>query len=237
MDLKRSVNFFDSTNHDVMKQLLMNVALAYPELNYFQGMNYIAIFLYGLFGGDLNSCFRFFCYIIERFLIPNFSARVGGLLKLVWTQDRLIELQAHKLWQTLSKADVSSAHYATPNIGTLMTCLIKSPSTKPLVPPIWDLMLGSGIFFIYEMLMYVLDVQKAHIDQIETDELLSAMQHVDSDPFAILRGSGLISTALDQCLSHLTKENLMQIDYDSQIFDQLEFFYNQAELSIVNALQ
>ena len=98
--------------------------------------------------------------------------------------------------------------YATPNIATLMTCLIKSDETKPLINLVWDMMLADGIFFIYEILIYVLDLQKAHIDQIQVDELLSTMQHVDGDPFAIIRESGLDKHALSSCLKHLSKENL-----------------------------
>ena len=49
MDLKRSVNFFDSEDHDSVKQLLLSVANKYPQLGYYQGMNYIAIYVYYFF--------------------------------------------------------------------------------------------------------------------------------------------------------------------------------------------
>ena len=122
--------------------------------------------------------------------------------------------------------------YATPNIATLMTCLIKSKETKHLVSLVWDLMLDDGIFFVFSILIYLLDLQKAHIDQIKVEDLPSTMQHVDGDPFAVIRESGLNTQALESCLKHLSKDNLSRIDYDWRVFERMEYFYKHVEQSV-----
>lgn len=226
MDLVRSVSFYDSKNHSKVKNVLLNCALEYPVNGYYQGMHYIGIFLNDFFGNE-KEAFQMLCYITETILIGNFANSSGGFLRLVWMTDRLMALHSPSLWGTLSKNDVSSVHFATANICTLLTCLVKSPDTTKLIPFIWDLMLARGVAYVYDMLLYILDVQKAHIDSVTVDQLLPAMQNVDSDPFAVLRKTGLKSDALEKCLKHLTKKNLKAVAYDHRTFHSLDRFYDR----------
>lgn len=226
MDLVRSTAFYNSKNHDKVKNVLLHCALEYPVNGYYQGMHYIGIFLYDFFENE-KEAFQMLCYITEVFLIGNFANISGGFLRLVWMTDRLMQIHSPSLWDTLVKNDVSSVHFATANICTLLTCLVKTPDTTKLIPYIWDIMLARGVTFIYDMLLYILDVQKAHIDQISMDQLLPAMQNVDSDPFAVLRKTGLQSDSLEKCLAHLTKQNLKAVAYDPRTFDSLDRFYDR----------
>jgi hypothetical protein len=226
MDLVRSVSFYNSKNHDKVKSILVNCALEYPVNGYYQGMHYIGIFLYDFFENE-KEAFQMLCYITELLLIGNFANTSGGFLRLVWMTDRLMQLHSPSLWETLQKNDVSSVHFATANICTLLTCLVKTPETTKLIPFIWDVMLARGVTFIYDILLYILDVQKAHIDQITLDQLLPAMQNVDSDPFAVLRKTGLRPDSLEKCLKHLTKENLQAVSYDPRTFHSLDRFYER----------
>lgn len=226
MDLMRSTLFYDSKNHDKVKNVLLHCALEYPVNGYYQGMHYIGIFLYDFFE-DEKEAFQMLSYITEVILIGNFANTSGGFLRLVWMTDRLMQIHSPSLWETLFKNDVSSVHFATANICTLLTCLVKTPDTTKLIPYIWDIMLARGITFIYDMLLYILDVQKAHIDQIGMDQLLPAMQNVDSDPFAVLRKTGLQPESLEKCLGHLTKENLKAVAYDPRTFYSLDRFYER----------
>ena len=226
MDLARSVSFYNSKHHDKVKAVLVNCALQYPVNGYYQGMHYIGIFVYEFLENELEA-FQLLCYITETILISNFANTSGGFLRLVWMTDRLMQLHSPRLWETLCKNDVSAVHFATANICTLLTCLVKTPETTQLVPYVWDIMLGRGVHFIYDMLLYVLDVQKAHIGQIGMDQLLPAMQNVDSDPFAVLRKTGLTSGALEKCLKHLTKVNLKAVYYESKTFNSLDRFYER----------
>lgn len=226
MDLVRSTAFYNSKNHNQVKAVLLNGALEYPINGYYQGMHYIGIFLYDFFESEVDA-FHMLCYITEVFLIGNFANASGGFLRLVWMTDRLMQIHSPHLWDTLLKNDVSSVHFATANICTLLTCLVKTPETTKLIPFIWDIMLARGVHFIYDMLLYILDVQKAHIDLISLDLLLPAMQNVDSDPFAVLRKTGLRADSLEKCLKHLTKDNLKAVLYDPKTFHSLDRFYER----------
>lgn len=235
MDLIRSVNFFDKNTHDNVKVILLNAALEYPINGYYQGMHYIGIFLQDFFRDDVKA-FHMLCYIAETLLIGNFAMASGGFLRLVWMNDHLMKFHSPTLWATLDKNEVSSLHFATANICTLLTCLIKSKETKDLVVLIWDLMLARGVHYVYDTLVYILDVQKAHIDEISLDKLLPAMQNVDSDPFAVLRTAGIKDNSLEKCLAHLTKENLEKIDYGKAAFESLDRFYQRHVKDVQNII-
>ena len=148
-------------------------------------------------------------------------------MRLIWTTDRMLEAITPSLSEKLRTAQVSAIHFATPNILTLLSALVKSKETIPLIYDIWDLMLSGGINSVYLTLIYLLDVQKAYIMNVEEDELLGAMKNVDSDPFAILRSAGLQEKVVEKCLSHLNKKNLRAIDYDRTVFSKVDAFYEK----------
>lgn len=227
MDLKRSTRFFDVADHDNIKCVLLNVALNFEAIGYFQGMNYIAIFTFDAFKKDPERTFKFIGYLAKRILIDNFSTASGGLMRLIWTTDRMLEVITPSLSEKLRTAQVSAIHFATPNILTLLSSLVKSKETTPLVYDIWDLMLAGGINSVYLTLIYLLDVQKAYIMNVEEDDLLGAMKNVDTDPFAILRSAGLQAKVIEKCFSHLNKKNLRAIDYDRKAFRKVDAFYEK----------
>ena len=227
MDLKRSVRYFDEKDHDSIKTVLLNVSYNFDKIGYYQGMNYIAIFCFEAFGKDLDKTFRFIGYLASRFLIGNFSNEAGGLMRLLWTTDRMLEATAPSLWEKMRIAKLSAMHFATPNVLTLLTCLIKEKEAVSLVYDIFDLTLAEGIEFTYHTLIYLLDVQKAYIINVDEDELMLAVKNVDSDPFAILRCAGLKDQVVEKCFSHLNKKNLRQIDYDRKVFPFLDAFYEK----------
>ena len=227
MDLKRSTRFFDVADHDDIKCLLLNVALNFEAIGYFQGMNYIAIFTFEAYKKDQEKAFKFMGYLAQRILIDNFANTSGGLMRLIWTTDRMLEAITPSLSEKLRAAQVSAIHFATPNILTLLSSLVKTKETTPLVYDIWDLMLSGGINSVYLTLIYLLDVQKAYIMNVDEDELLEAMKNVDSDPFAILRSAGLEEKVVEKCLAHLNKRNLRAIDYDRTVFRKIDAFYEK----------
>lgn len=227
MDLTRSITHFDQSLQSSIKTVLVNIAVTYPQIGYYQGMNYLAIFIFSITSNEERKSFHLLAYLTERFLIKNFGDAHGGLNRLIWTTDRLLERNTPRLWEKLKRLSVGALHFATPNLITLLTSLIKNKETIALVPLIWDLMFREGIFFIYKMVLYILDVQKAHIEQVDTDELLHAMRNVDEDPFSVIRLSGVGPGSLSSCIAHLHKDNMKAIDYCQKIFARLDSFYDQ----------
>ena len=168
MDLKRSIIFCAEDSYDILKRILLNVSLEYKDsIGYYQGMNYIAMFLMEAFG-DENKAYHFFCYISDRILTKYFANNFEGIVKLIWICDKMIQIHSPGLWAKLRHGGVSSIHFSVPNLITLFTSLIKNNEAKRHIYEIWDIMFCEGFSSIIKALIYILEVQKVHIDMIDS---------------------------------------------------------------------
>lgn len=225
MDLKRSMCFCSTDIENKLKRLLLNVSLEYKAtIGYYQGMNYIAIFLFEAFQDDLKA-YWFFCYVAERILNRYFANNFECIVQLIWICDKMIQIHSPALWNKLRQGGVSAIHFSVPNIITLFTSLIKNKESRPHIYDIWDMMLHDGLFVVVKSLIYILEIQKVHIDIVDSDELLVAMRKVESDPFSILKHSETDDTIVQGYIDHLNKNNLRRVAYDPQLFEDLKVFY------------
>jgi len=232
MDLKRSVNFFDKADYDKIKLLIMNVSLAYADsISYYQGMNYIGIFIFDAFKDEL-SAFHFFCYIAESLLLEHFSNSFQGLVRLIWINDKLMQIHSAGLWDRLRNGGVSSIHFAVPNIITLFASLVKKSDRKDFIYEIWDVMLANGLYSILKTLTFVLEMQKVFIEEIDPDLLLLAMKDVESDPFSLLAHAESEPRTIQDYMAQLNKKNMRDIKPNPKTYLNLAKFYNDVVCEI-----
>lgn len=225
MDLKRSMTFCSEEAEAKLKRMLLNVSLEYKDsIGYYQGMNYIAIFLYETFKDD-QQAYWFFCYVADRILTRYFANNFECIVQLIWICDKMIQIHSPSLWQKLRQGGVSAIHFSVPNIITLFTSLIKNKESQSHIYDIWDLMLRDGLFVVVKALIYILEIQKVHIDIIDSDELLVAMRNVESDPFSILKHSETDESIVQGYIDHLNKKNLRRVAYNPRLFEGLQLFY------------
>lgn len=225
MDLKRSITFCSEEAEAKLKRMLLNVSLEYKDsIGYYQGMNYIAIFLYETFKDD-QQAYWFFCYVADRILTRYFANNFECIVQLIWICDKMIQIHSPSLWQKLRQGGVSAIHFSVPNIITLFTSLIKNKESRSHIYDIWDLMLRDGLFVVVKALIYILEIQKVHIDIIDSDELLVAMRNVESDPFSILKHSETDESIVQGYIDHLNKKNLRRVAYNPRLFEGLQLFY------------
>ena len=191
MDLKRSMDFMEVEDKEIIRRILLNIAAEYPPLTYYQGMNYIAIFLYKAFGKDAKKAFHFLCYMADYCLIKYFGNNFQGTLKLIFVVDKLLEKVYPSIWAKLFRGHVSAIHFTIPNFITLFTSMIKSPDTLPYIYDIWDCLLGKGIPCLVNSLLLMLEVQQSQLFKIPSDQLLLVMKNVEKDPFAIVKSAGV----------------------------------------------
>lgn len=227
MDLKRSIIFCDAKFYDPLKRILLNVSLEYKDtIGYYQGMNYIALFLLEAFV-DEEKTYHFFCYIADRILNKYFSNNFEGVVKLIWVCDKMMQIHSPSLWKKLRHGGVSSIHFSVPNLITLFTSLIKNPDAKKHIYEIWDIMLCDGLTSVVKALIYILEIQKVHIDMIESEELLMAMRNVESDPFSVLKHSETDPLIIQGYMDHLSKYNLRRAAYDPRLYVELHKYYTE----------
>lgn len=223
MDLKRSMNYFQPDEFQPIKRILLNIAANFKSLTYYQGMNYIAIFLLHTFKDELKA-YCFFYYLTEAHLCPYFNKMFGGMMRLIWASDKMIQIYAPELWDQLRKGQVSSLHFSTANIITLFSCLVKGSSSEHVLD-IWELMFTDGIHSIIKSLVYLLDLQKPQMSSIEPDLLLLALKNVDSDPFAVLSYAKAKPSAFEAVRGGFSKKRLREAWGSGRAFEEMLLFY------------
>lgn len=67
MDVRRSFNNMEVLTHENLSNILKTYAVVNPNLNYCQGMNYMAGFLYLALGCDESLAFGSMKEVIERY--------------------------------------------------------------------------------------------------------------------------------------------------------------------------
>ena len=183
MDLNRSKEFIDAAYLPEVHLILLNVAHRYPILTYYQGMNYIAIYLFSLFDKDATAAYHFFAHVIELFVQQYIGMSFQGVLQLLYVIDKLVDIKYPSLAAKLKKGNVSAIHFAVPSIITVFTCMIKNQQMYPLISDVWDCVLACGIPALVSSVLLILELQQQHIQKLSAEQLLVAMKEIEKDPF------------------------------------------------------
>ena len=93
VDVIRSFNNLPDITGETLKKILKTYAITNPSLNYCQGMNFIAGFLYLTMGKNEDLAFAVMRETIERYSLTHLFNTELPMLKLMFYQlDRLISI-------------------------------------------------------------------------------------------------------------------------------------------------
>lgn len=84
VDVVRSFNSLKEISQDTLKNILKTYAIVNPNLDYCQGMNFIAGFLYMILGKEESYAFAVLREIIERFQMTMLYNTELPMLKLLF---------------------------------------------------------------------------------------------------------------------------------------------------------
>jgi hypothetical protein len=118
VDVNRSFNNMRGITADNLNNILRAYAVTNKQLDYCQGMNFIAGFLYLVFQSE-SMAFAFLQYIIHKFdLSLLFNSDLPMLKLLFYKLDRLIailvpDLHAHFKDESISSNYFSSSYFIT----------------------------------------------------------------------------------------------------------------------------
>ena len=104
-----------------MRRILFTYAVVNPELDYCQGMNFIAGFLY-LFLGDEALAFAVMRQVINVYELSTlFNTELPMLKQNFYRLDRLIAILVPDLAAHFSELSVNSSYFSSSNFITLFT--------------------------------------------------------------------------------------------------------------------
>lgn len=209
-DLKRSVQFLkNEDDYSQLYDILTNIALDYPEIGYYQGMNYIAVFLYYAFNCDSLKTYQFMSYVVETHLANRFGEELKGLMKLLFLCDKLMQKTLGMVWNKLSKCQITSVHFSVSPILTVFTSFIKSGDVNnEIILVIWDLFLAGGFKNVIKTLLYLLELQQSYIYKAEAETVLLSIKNIETTPLNIMKYLKVEDPIISSTMSAITKEGI-----------------------------
>ena len=115
LDLDRTPLFCTQETHKIKASFILKCATTIdPDINYYQGMNYLLLFLYQILNHDEEKTFYFFyALIIEMKYYEVFNNDMKDLVKYFKIFERLLEINYPDIYDSLSQKQVMTQFYAT----------------------------------------------------------------------------------------------------------------------------
>jgi len=181
LDVQRS--FAESTVVDPIK--VKNVLRAYAccnhKVEYCQGMNFVAGFLYYMLQ-DEEKTFQALGQLIAKYNMDDLFAQDVPLLKKYFYQmDRLLFLHMPNLAEHLKSESVGSAYFASTWFMTLFTNVFlyaKSEVAPNTLLTIWDEFLIHGWKSIFRAGLYICKELEMKLMELKFDEIMMVLSEV-----------------------------------------------------------
>jgi len=228
-DLRRSSNFLMESDYDIVKQILLNLALYVPEVSYYQGMNYICVYLYYTIE-DKDKTFQFMAYLVENYLKEHYSNSLEGVMQLTYIADKLLEINDGIVWMKLLQARLNTVHFSISNYLTIFTSYIVKQHLYPFVDKIWDLFLADGYSAVTKSFLYLINYQQKEIINISPDTIFMDIKKLDSHPLGIALKE--INLELKPCVEDLmlrsiTKKKINLYPLNTDMYMYLSDYYSR----------
>lgn len=231
IDLHRSLNFFEKQYVEDAKLILLNLVADYPEVSYYQGMNYLVVFCYYTCNKDRTMAYWLMSFMIEHCIQAYFGNNFCGLVKLLFVVDKLLQRVYPNIWSKLNRGGVTAIHFCVPTLITLFTSMIKSPDAYAYIYEIWDCIISRGIPPLITSLLLLLEVQQSHLYTLSHEDLLLVMKNVEKDPFAVIR-SAKATGMLDNYYSGIGKKHIKAVQVKDFTIMNMEEFYEAVRKKI-----
>ena len=126
VDVKRSFNKMgENLTHETLSSILKTYAMVNPQLNYCQGMNYMAGFLYLTMERQEHLAFGVMREVIDRYSMSHLFNEKLPMLKLMFYQlDRLICIYLPDLHSHFKDENINSSFFSSSFFITCFTSIL-----------------------------------------------------------------------------------------------------------------
>eukprot|EP00826_Nyctotherus_ovalis_P020843 TRINITY_DN16616_c0_g1_i13.p1 TRINITY_DN16616_c0_g1~~TRINITY_DN16616_c0_g1_i13.p1 ORF type:complete len:901 (-),score=264.27 TRINITY_DN16616_c0_g1_i13:104-2806(-) len=178
MDVLRSIPHNKALDHDSLVNILLAYAIHNKQVEYCQGMNFIAGYLLLLFQ-DESKAFRFLACLIEKHQMSDlFSQGVPLLKRHLYKLDRLVHIHCPEVSEYFRNNNLNSSLFASAWFITLFSYSVQE--TTEAVPPLmllklWDAFLLTGWKALFKMGIYIIREAEATIFGSKFEEVMMTL--------------------------------------------------------------
>jgi cytohesin/brefeldin A-inhibited guanine nucleotide-exchange protein len=158
-----------------LTKILSCLSLAHPKINYSQGMNYIAYFLYEICGSEEEAFQLFNCLLISTSYGDLFFDNLSRLNKYFYVFERLIFIYLPEISMHLKNKELTVRYFISPWFITLFTNAlknIKNQENPRVLKWIFDLFIIYGWKSILKIGLCLIKHFEIKILSFDLDELL-----------------------------------------------------------------
>ena len=209
MDVFRS--YQDKTEmHPSLKNILKTYAYYNPDVNYCQGMNFIAGTLYLLFK-DENISFKCLIGLVKKFDMDLlFAVGLPKLRLMLYQLDQLIEIKIPQVQKLFKSEGISAGLFSSSWFLTLFSSNLQHKI--PILLQIWDLFFLKGWKIIFKASIAIIKLMENQICSGKFDDIMS-----------LLTGSNLYS---DQIFHSHFIDEVNKVRISKRLLSQLENDYD-----------
>jgi hypothetical protein len=197
-DVRRSFNQMEGMTHDNVRNILKAYALANPRVNYSQGMNFVAGFLYLALRPDevinrkeslspeemkmasVQAESLSFCVmgrVIARYQMVNLFNDEVPMLKLMFYQmDRLISIKLPDLHDHFKDESISASLFSSSFFITVFTSHMQAQQTNEdswKIARVWDHFLQQGWKTLFKVCLLILQTYEQELLQMGFEQLVA----------------------------------------------------------------
>lgn len=187
-----------------MHSILLNIALDHEKLTYYQGMNYIVIFLFKFFKKNVEKTYKFLSFLAWGFLTSRFHGRLPGLEESLYILDKYIRSFKPELWMKFTSNHITSLNFSVSLIITVFSIYSKHKKGPGCSDPespanilnekvfefctsVWDMVIGGGSIYMIKTLLKLLEVNEHLITkELDGDQLLVGIGEMERSPFGLI---------------------------------------------------
>ena len=162
-------------NREKISRILKGLSYCCPDINYSQGMNFIAAFLLNLCGDEEEAFYIFLSLLLTSDYGSLFKKELANLKKYFYVFERIIDILLPELYNYLKINNIKVSFFISPWLITLFTDTylnIKNKENPKVLLRIWDLFLFSGCKSILKVGIPLLKNYEHKIMSLTFEELL-----------------------------------------------------------------
>ena len=162
-------------NREKISRILRGLSLCCPDVNYSQGMNFIAAFLLNICGDEEEAFYIFLSLLLTSDYGTLFMKELANLKKFFYVFERIIDILLPELYNYLKINNIKVSFFISPWFITLFTDTylnIKNRENPRVLLRIWDLFLFSGCKSILKVGISLLKNYEHKIMNLTFEELL-----------------------------------------------------------------
>ena len=162
-------------NREKISRILRGLSLCCPDVNYSQGMNFIAAFLLNICGDEEEAFYIFLSLLLTSDYGTLFMKELANLKKFFYVFERIIDILLPELYNYLKINNIKVSFFVSPWFITLFTDTylnIKNRENPRVLLRIWDLFLFSGCKSILKVGISLLKNYEHKIMNLTFEELL-----------------------------------------------------------------